>query len=1011
MKRTLFALAGIVCCLGLNVMPLQAGTGGISGNKVNLSVQFTYRETDPDAWRALFEEANHLLYNATNGQLQLGTIRVNNCGGAREESDIWIQNNNSGAFANILGLGGLGHIYLSQTHKSTTEPALGQFGLVHEFGHYGFGLYDEYKGISAPALLAQGPGGEQTGLDVPNQFCVLPGDTVSSIMDGGTTVFPKNRRTEFCTDTAGGLSTAHNSGVVVDGMRYINSQQAYNGESCWQTIARVAHLQPPSEVDPTQPGGLQAIDWQIVPDLNRVVICIDASASMFTRPAQITLARQVAELIVNLLQGRKTVSFDGTPVTLSGDNLGLVTFSRQAGTVFPMREIVDQATRDSAAAVIAAITSSGAGDLSTDVAAAVRTSLLQIENQGSVPACGESVILLSDGKQNAGTDPQGVISDLRARGVKVYPVALGKGANADFMKQFADSTGGRFFQAASFEDVGGVAGDIALAVREAGMMQTVDDSTSGQNESITILADGFAEEIAFLLQWDRGTLNMTLTSPSGEVIDVASAQSRPDAEAMQDSTIVYLRLIHPEAGAWVANLTPVDVPSTIHYRLSVNDVSRSAQVTASVTPATVQAPAPLRLRVDVIAGVPVAGADVTATVDRPYGGPVTIQLFDDGQAAHGDTWAHDGTYGGLFSAYTANGTYTFHVRAVNQTGTGPDPNLPFVEEGPGPPTSVAPFTREAVTTAEVTGIAGTAPATLDANPKTLNANNPQGKVTCYLELSPPHSVSEIDLATVLLNSSLRPSPPLTIGDHDADGIPDLTLKFDRGAVIDFLPDGVRAQLFVSGYLNSAIAFSAGDSISVIHPGEHPVQVSPDTLGAGANAVIRWDPVAGDPVTYSGFLSTDGGQRWEPLFGGVQGNEYNWIVTQVFTGPARVLVQADSPEGTLGQDASAPLLLLSDPAAGPGEPTRNAFLGASPNPAFGPATFRYSLAREGRVDLSVYEIGGRLVRHLVASRQGPGRYSVDWDGTDPGGRRVAAGMYLYVFDAEGAQSRGRLLIIR
>ena len=118
------ALVGLLLCAG----PASSGDGEIVDGKLNLSVMFIYDESDPDAWRPVFEEASSLLFNATNGQLQLGKVRVLNCGFDPESADVWVLPDNSGAFANLLALGGTGHIYVSQTHKSTTGDAIGQFG-------------------------------------------------------------------------------------------------------------------------------------------------------------------------------------------------------------------------------------------------------------------------------------------------------------------------------------------------------------------------------------------------------------------------------------------------------------------------------------------------------------------------------------------------------------------------------------------------------------------------------------------------------------------------------------------------------------------------------------------------------------------------------------------------------------------------------------------------------------------------------------------------------------------
>ncbi len=81
----------------------------------------------------------------------------------------------------------------------------------------------------------------------------------------------------------------------------------------------------------------------------------------------------------------------------------------------------------------------------------------------------------------------------------------------------------------------------------------------------------------------------------------------------------------------------------------------------------------------------------------------------------------------------------------------------------------------------------------------------------------------------------------------------------------------------------------------------------------------------------------------------------------------------------------------------------------PNPFSSSTTIRYSLpsAVSGRltaVDLSVYDLAGRLVRTLVDGPQETGFYSVVWDGRDSSGRSVASGVYFYRLSATNTADR-------
>jgi hypothetical protein len=70
----------------------------------------------------------------------------------------------------------------------------------------------------------------------------------------------------------------------------------------------------------------------------------------------------------------------------------------------------------------------------------------------------------------------------------------------------------------------------------------------------------------------------------------------------------------------------------------------------------------------------------------------------------------------------------------------------------------------------------------------------------------------------------------------------------------------------------------------------------------------------------------------------------------------------------------------------------------PNP-FNPATrIRYELRSRVSVSLKVYDVAGRLVRELVGDTQGPGDFTVQWDGRNMHGATVSTGVYFYRLSA-------------
>ena len=83
--------------------------------------------------------------------------------------------------------------------------------------------------------------------------------------------------------------------------------------------------------------------------------------------------------------------------------------------------------------------------------------------------------------------------------------------------------------------------------------------------------------------------------------------------------------------------------------------------------------------------------------------------------------------------------------------------------------------------------------------------------------------------------------------------------------------------------------------------------------------------------------------------------------------------------------------------------------AYPNPFNPSTTIQYGLPEGANVTLVVYNILGQQVRTLVSGAQGPGHYSVVWDGRDEAGRPAATGVYIYWLQA-GAFSQVRKMIL-
>ncbi|MEO5988149.1 MAG: FG-GAP-like repeat-containing protein [Candidatus Eisenbacteria bacterium] len=82
----------------------------------------------------------------------------------------------------------------------------------------------------------------------------------------------------------------------------------------------------------------------------------------------------------------------------------------------------------------------------------------------------------------------------------------------------------------------------------------------------------------------------------------------------------------------------------------------------------------------------------------------------------------------------------------------------------------------------------------------------------------------------------------------------------------------------------------------------------------------------------------------------------------------------------------------------------------PNPTRSMTNVRWAMAREGRAQVSVMDLGGRLVRTLHDGVAAAGEQSSRWDLRDESNARVAPGLYFVRFEAPGEVARTTRLVV-
>jgi flagellar hook assembly protein FlgD len=65
---------------------------------------------------------------------------------------------------------------------------------------------------------------------------------------------------------------------------------------------------------------------------------------------------------------------------------------------------------------------------------------------------------------------------------------------------------------------------------------------------------------------------------------------------------------------------------------------------------------------------------------------------------------------------------------------------------------------------------------------------------------------------------------------------------------------------------------------------------------------------------------------------------------------------------------------------------------------------------GAIEVTIYDVAGRVVRRLRDRADAAGIRSIVWDARDAAGRPTPSGTYFYRIDAVGRSARGKVTIL-
>jgi len=83
----------------------------------------------------------------------------------------------------------------------------------------------------------------------------------------------------------------------------------------------------------------------------------------------------------------------------------------------------------------------------------------------------------------------------------------------------------------------------------------------------------------------------------------------------------------------------------------------------------------------------------------------------------------------------------------------------------------------------------------------------------------------------------------------------------------------------------------------------------------------------------------------------------------------------------------------------------------PNPFNPSTTIEYEIPKPGFVNISIYDLKGKLIKTLVHKKQEQGNYRIQWDGKNNSGLKVSSGVYIYAIENEKSIISKKMILVK
>ncbi|XP_071959961.1 calcium-activated chloride channel regulator 1-like [Antedon mediterranea] len=554
--------------------------------------------------------------------------------------------------------------------------------LVHEWGHLQWGLFDEYPTKDTPNFYKHSNNkieATRCSLTVKGQYkkngtddeCYL--DPETGVYESGCVFSPDtNNQTATASYMYGQFidsvtSFCHSDPSDPLGYHDVELPHKHNtmcgSRSAWDIILRTQDFkggvnQPVAGYVDTTP-----TFTLMQPTDRRVVLVLDTSGSMTGDRIQ-QLRQSATHYLLYTID--------------SGSYVGIVHFSTYAQVLSELVEITDDNSREALVAVLPTVATGG-----TSIGSGVLKGI-KVLSRGIQTAKGGSLLLLTDGMNNALPDINDVLDDVENAGVVVDTIAFSSSADPN-LENLSDVSGGIAFYFNDIEDISVLNSAFETTVTSrpdqssqplpimlhSDAVATVGGSFSSV-ESVIVDSD-LGKDTVFSFSWINSySIQVTLTSPDGNLVD----QSLQKVDLSLKTINIKIPNIAQD-GIWDFSIKS---PSTDTVTVNV----QSSPQTADNCPITVvpligdpsidytTEPYTIICVAVTKCYLPVVGADVFVEVESSNScQTVELLLFDNGAGA--DVTKDDGIYCGYFLDACGNGRYSVSVKVKS-----PETNSAFV---------------------------------------------------------------------------------------------------------------------------------------------------------------------------------------------------------------------------------------------------------------------------------------------------------------------------------------------